>query len=248
MRCRSFQAFQLNQLNSTASNRPLVSIAFVSAIGLGLAAITMIAMRDHAKQRASRSDILGQCAELLEQSVVSHGTDGFPILEGRHAGRYVRAELIADTMTIRRLPQLWLSLTRIESRPANCEFAALVRPSGTEFYSLTAGYEYMLEPPAGVPAEILIRGSKPAAQAHLNRIGSLVAKITSEPKVKEIGVTKKGLRLVWQASEGRRGEHLILRQSVFDEAQVTRSNFARLLGYLDDLSSAIPIGAEASRT
>ena len=75
-----------------------------------------------------------------------------------------------------------------------------------------------------------------------------MAKITSEPKVSEIGVTKKGLRLVWQASEGRRGEHLILRQSVFDEAQVTRSNFARLLGYLDDLSSAIPVGAEASRT
>ena len=224
-----------------------MSLAAIFVASVGLAIIAIIALRDHAKQRATRSNILEQCAELLEHGVVTHGADGFPILEGRHAGRFVRAELIADTMTIRRLPQLWLSLTRIEPRPVNCEFAALMRPSGTEFYSLTAGYEYMLEPPAGVPAEILIRGTKPAAQAHLDHIGSLISRIVSEPKVKEIGVTKKGLRLVWQASEGRRGEHLILRQSVFDEAQVSHSNFARLLGYLDDLSSAIPIGVEANR-
>ena len=73
----------------------------------------------------------------------------------------------------------------------------------------------------------------------------IIGKILADPKVKEIGVTKKGLRLVWQASEGRRGEHLILRQCVFDDARVTRSDFARLLAYLDELSLALTGSAEA---
>lgn len=215
---------------------------------LGLALIAFIGRRDHAKQRETRRDLLQQCAGLLERSNINHGRDGFPNLEGRHLGRYVRAEFIPDTMTIRRLPQLWLSLSRIEPRPENSEFAVLVRPSGTEFYSLTAGYQHRLEPPPGLPAEILIRGSSPFAQEHLDRVGSIVGKILDDPKVKEIGVTKKGLRLVWQASEGRRGEHLILRQSVFDEADVTRSDFARLLAYLDDLSLALTGAAEVRAT
>jgi hypothetical protein len=212
---------------------------------LGLALIAFMGMRDHAKLREKRRDLLDQSAGLLERGSLNHGSDGFPSLEGRHLGRYVRAEFIPDTMTIKRLPQLWLSLSRLESRPENSEFAVLVRPSGTEFYSLTTGYEHRLEPPAGLPAEILARGSRPSAQRLLDRAGSVIGKILADPKVKEIGVTKKGLRLVWQASEGRRGEHLILRQCVFDDARVTRSDFTRLLEHLDELSVAVTGSAEA---
>jgi hypothetical protein len=224
----------------------LLSIASIFVGVLGLALIGFMARRDHAAQREKRRDLLDQSAGLLERSSISHCGDGFPNLEGRHLGHYVRAELIPDTMTIKRLPQLWLSLSRIEPRPGNSEFAILVRPSGTEFYSLTTGYEHRLEPPAGLPDEILVRGSRPSAQQHLDRVGPIIGKILADPKVKEVGVTKKGLRLVWQASEGRRGEHLILRQCVFDDARVTRSDFARLLAYLDELSVAVTSSAEAS--
>ena len=226
----------------------MLSIASFIVGMLGLALIAFMGMRDHAKQRTMRRDLLRQSAGLLERSIINHGGDGFPSLEGRHIGRYVRAEFVPDTMTIRRLPQLWLSVSRIEPQPENSEFAILVRPSGTEFYSLTARYEHRLEPPAGLPAEILIRGNSPAAQKHLDRIGSTIGKILADPKVKEIGVTKKGLRLVWQASEGRRGEHLLLRQCVFDGASVTRSDFGKLLAYLDELSLALTGAAEVRAT
>jgi hypothetical protein len=83
-----------------------------------------------------------------------------------------------------------------------------------------------------------------AAQAHLDRAAPVLGKILAEPKVKEVGVTKKGLRIVWQACEGRRGEHLILRQCVFDGARVTRADLARLLSYFDELSLAVTDTAE----
>ena len=223
----------------------MTSIYFVL---LGVGIIAFMAARDHAKNRAMRWDLLDQCATLLERSAINHGNDGFPSLEGRHAGRYVRADLIPDTITIRRLPQLWLSLSQIEPLPGRPEFAMLVRPTGTEFYSLTVGYEHRLEPPPGLPDEILIRGNRASAQRFLDRVGPVLARIVSDPKVKEVGVTERGLRLVWQASEGRRGEHLILRQSVFDEARVMRSDFARLLADIDELSRALAGGVKVSAT
>lgn len=217
----------------------LISNVSIALALLGLIAVTLVARRDHARLRASRRNLLDETAKILDDGKVTHGRDDFPVLEGLYSGGRVRAELLPDTMTIRRLPQLWLSLTRFEPRPGQPEFAMLVRPAGTEFYSLTSNFNYRLEPVPGLPEEIIIRGSGEAAQWLLEANGPLIAKICADPKVKEIGVTQKGLRLVWQAGEGRRGEHLLLRQSQFDDATVAPEDLRRLLEQLDALSAAI---------
>lgn len=215
-----------------------LSLSILAALA-GLVIVAGLSWRDHIAERAVRRTLLDDCSPLLDQSGVQHGGDDFPRLDGVHLGQRVRAELIADTMTIRRLPQLWLSLTRLEARPGLPEFAILVRPAGTEFYSLTANYDHRLDAPAGLPSEILVRGSGPAAQALLARTGDVISRILANEKIKEVAVTAKGLRLVWQASEGRRGEHLLLRQAMFDNARVPPERFTALLADLDDLSRAI---------
>lgn len=203
------------------------------------AAVAILGWRDHERQRVTRRSLLDACASHLEQSKISYGGDGFPRLDGVINGVQVRAELIPDSMTIRRLPQLWLSLTRLETRKNLAEFAILVRPTGTEFYSLTSHYQRRLDAPAGFPGEILLRGSGRQAQLLLDLVAGAAARILVNEKVKEIAVTAKGLRLVWQASEGRRGEHLLLRQATFDDAHVTADDFDSLLSSLDDLGRAI---------
>lgn len=203
-------------------------------------------MRDHGALRASRRGILDACKPLLDDARITHGGDDFPSLHGtRRDGRRVHAALVPDTMTIRRLPQLWLSLTHFESRPQSPEYAVLVRPAGTEFYSLTSQYDHRLETPRGLPDEVLIRGSGPAAQALLDRTAPVLARIFHDPKVKEVAVTARGLRLVWQANEGRRGEHLLLRQSIFDGDGVSARDFEYLLDQLQSLSGAIDRVPEA---
>src|SRR5438046_2062453 len=99
---------------------------------IGLLATFAVAMREHVKVMASRRNLLDRCAALLSNTVIKHGGDGFPMLEGFRGRRFIRVELVPDTMTIRRLPQLWLKLTRIEVRHGLSEFSVLVRPSGTE--------------------------------------------------------------------------------------------------------------------
>lgn len=212
---------------------------------VGLVVVTWLAMRDHAALRASRRGLMDPCAAVLDDAVIEHGADDFPNIEGMHNGRRVRADLIPDTMTIRRLPQLWLSLTHFAPRPGLAEFAVLIRPAGTEFYSLTSNFHQRLETPPGLPDEVLIRGSDVAAQHVLDRTAPVLARILADPKVKEVGVTAKGLRLVWQAGEGRRGEHLLLRQSQFDVPSVASADIVRLLGQLDDLSRVVGQAVEA---
>lgn len=211
---------------------------------VGAVVVTWMAIRDHRAARGSRRGLLDRCAGILDAPVIRHGTDDFPNIEGTYRGTRMRADFVPDTMTIRRLPQLWLSLTRFEARPESAEFAVLVRPAGTEFYSLTSYYDRRLDPPPGLPEEVLIRGKGAGAQALLDAAGACLAAIFADPRIKEAGVTAKGLRVVWQGSEGRRGEHLLLRQSQFDAAAVEPQDFARLLNLLEDLSRAAPYQPE----
>lgn len=212
---------------------------------VGLVTVVWMAMRDHSALRNSRRGILDDCKLNVDGARITHGGDDFPSLHGSWRGRRVHAAIIPDTMTIRRLPQLWLSFTLFEERPDLPEFAVLVRPAGTEFYSLTSQFDHRLDTPRGFPYEVLLRGNGQAAQALLNRTSAVLARILSDPKVKEVAVTSRGLRLVWQAGEGRRGEHLLLRQSVFDGDGVRAQDFAYLLDQMQALSSAIDRVPEA---
>ena len=213
-----------------------LSLAFAVA---GFATIAIVAVREHAKAIASRRTLLDRCAPLLSGAKIKHGGDGFPTLEGYHGGKFLRAELVPDSMTIRRLPQLWLKLTRIEARPRLPEYSLLVRPSGTEFYSLTSAHAVVLDPPPGVAAEVIAKGNRHASQQTLDVSASALRRIFSDARMKEAAVTVKGLRLVWQAAEGARGEHLLFRQCRFDNADFHPVAFADLLDCLDELSSSL---------
>ena len=219
-----------------------LSLAFAIA---GLIAISFVAIREHKRALASRRSLLDRCAALLSDSRIEHGGDGFPSLEGRHRGRFVRAELLPDSMTIRRLPQLWLKLTRIEPRAHLPEFSLLVRPSGMEFYSLTGAHDVRLEPPSGIAAEIITKGNCRASQRTLDICAPALRRIFSDPRAKEVAVTERGLRLIWQAAEGVRGAHLIFRQCRFENAVVDPAALSNALDQLDDLSASLNTQLEA---
>ena len=207
-------------------------LAFVLAVGA-------IAVRDHRRLRATRITLLDDAASALEHPLISHGGDGFPKMRGRHLGFEVHVDLIPDTMVVRRLPQLWLSVTLLVPNPALPLLGALVRYSGNEFYALTPEFAHRLEPPAGFPCEVLIRASKPEAQSLLNELRQPLAKLLSDMHVKEVAITNKGLRIVRQAAEGRRGEHLLLRQATFDLSIIPAAELKSVLASLSTLQLAI---------
>jgi hypothetical protein len=218
--------------------KPVSNLLAYSFAVPAFAAVVIMAVREHRNLRATRRDLLDGCRGMLEDGEIKLENDDFPRLKGQWRGRPIDVELIPDTMTMRRLPQLWLSTTWLAPLPVAGAFAALVRHSGYEFYGLTSRFEHRLEPPAGLPAEIIIRGKDARSQELLDRMREPLAAIFSDPLVKEVDVTPNGLRIIRQASEGRRGEHLLLRQAVFDAAHVPTSDLARVLFQLEELQAA----------
>ncbi|MEZ5926687.1 MAG: hypothetical protein R3D57_20150 [Hyphomicrobiaceae bacterium] len=192
------------------------------AIGtVGIVLVAYLARRDHHRRLAERKALLDGAREVLDDADISLGRDGFPRLDGWWRGRRARVELIPDTLTIRRLPQLWLSVTLAAPDEARTPFAALVRHGGAEFYALAHRLSVRLEPPSGLPEEVVLRGTGTASQASLDRVASALGSILSDARVKEVAATRQGVRLIRQAAEGRRGEHVLLRQPVFDAASVS---------------------------
>ena len=220
-----------------------MSISLLFAAG-SIAAVTYVGMRDHRAAKLARRSLLDRCAGALDGTVLAHGADEFPRLTGRHFGREVRVDLLCDTMTIRRLPQLWLSTTLLDQNRDLPSLAILVRPAGTEFYSLTSRFEQRLETPAGFPAEVLIRGGD-GAERLLAELAETLSPILADPRVKEIAITNRGLRIVRQAGEGKRGDHLLLRQSVFENACVPRADLAHVLDHMQSIRAVTGARAEA---
>lgn len=217
-----------------------MSVLTTIFVGLGLAGtVGACAVREHRLIRSSRLSLLDRCASVVAGAEIRHGGDGFPTLVGWHSGQRMVLDLIPDTMVLRRLPQLWASVTLLNTLTDVPSLAILVRPAGYEFYSLTNRLTFALETPATFPQEVLIRGADARAQVLLEQLSAQLAASLADPRIKEIAITDKGLRIVAQVGEGRRGEHLLLRQAVFDDAGVRPSELTNWLKQLDALRSTI---------
>ena len=188
---------------------------------LGVAWIAHLSRREHAARRARHAAIFGPVVDLFESPQITFEESGLPRIEGRYQGQNLRLDLIPDTMTIRRLPQLWLAITSLDALPiAKAGLAVLVRPSGADYYSLTERMSEHFAVPPQFPHECWVRGETPASAATLAKLTDPAAHILTEPKVKEIAATSRGVRLVYQIAEGKRGDYLLLRQCDFAGAQV----------------------------
>lgn len=217
-------------------------------LGAFVGPLVWLAVRDHRAQVLRRRAMLDACTRLFDSHTLTHGGDGFPHLTGVRAGRRIDVRLISDGMTIRRLPQLWLQVTELARLDGMSGIAVLVRPSGYEFYSLTSGFHHVIEPPASFPRELIVRGETARSKDLLKLVAAPMAAILSEPRVKEIAVTGRGLRIIRQASEGRRGEYLLLRQAVFDNGAIAAETIGAVLDSLDALRVAAAATAAGKAT
>lgn len=215
--------------NRQTKTSATMTAAFIFGLIAFAAVIANLALRDHRRAVGARRRLFDNCLGVLEAEHWTAGADGFPALDGRAFGHQVKAKLIPDTMVMRRLPQLWLSVTMLEINPRAPSLSLLARHCGNEFYAVTPDLPRRIEPPAGLPLDVLVRGDGPMAEALCHDLVPVLARLLADPRVKEVTLTPKGARIVRQVAEGQRGEHLLLRQAVFGDAMVERTDFLRTL-------------------
>jgi len=207
----------------------------------GTTALALLARHERRLVKARRGAILDPVLGQFRDAEQKFDGAGIPSLDGYYGGQHLHIELIPDTMTIRRLPQLWVSVTALQpiGRAAGAGLAILVRPSGSDYYSLTERMHHRLDLPVGFPWECLLRGEGEAAQATLAAIAPVAADVLADPKVKEIAVTSRGVRLIYQLAEGKRGHHLLLRQSDFEGASLEPQLLENIADALERLTKAL---------
>lgn len=211
-----------------------------AASAAGTTALAWLAHRERQTIRARRRVIFDPVVALFDDPHVTTDGAGIPKLEGRYRGLDLKFDLIPDTMTIKRLPQLWISVTAIQPLPiADAGIAILIRPSGADFYSLTERMSERFDPPPSLPWECLVRGETDKSENTLARIAPEAARILSDPRVKEIAATKRGVRIVTQLAEGKRGQHLLLRQCDFEGAALSPELFDTIVANLGKLLSSL---------
>ena len=202
----------------------MLCAALAGLIGLAAAAFCL---RRNRAAAAWRAGLLDECAALLDAPRSGRDRAGFATLSGRVAGVPVEAGLLPEALVHKRLPQLWLSATLRRPLATGATLDVLRRPTGAEFYA-PADLPARFAPPPDWPADTLVRGSHDAG-ALLARAAPALAALLADPRVKAVLLTPKGLRLLFQASEGARGAYLILRAQRFPLERVPAQDLRGLL-------------------
>jgi hypothetical protein len=146
--------------------------------------------------------------------------------------------VVPDDIAWRKVPSLWLKVTVLTPNPMRGTLGFLVRPRGGEFYSPTAEMRHRLRVPPGWPEDaMLCTDDRSSVPLHLDMAAF------GDPRLKELVITPKGVRLVYQAAQASRAEYLVLRQARYEEMHAG----AELVRCLLDQAHAFAAAADAPR-
>ncbi|MDQ7249389.1 hypothetical protein [Dongia sedimenti] len=201
----------------------------VAAFGiLGVFVLAGIYRRDRAKLRALRGAVFAPAYPLFESYRVTQDSVDFPELRGRYRGHDFHVDALVDMVTFRKLPSLWLRVSLLAPVPYRGTLDIMVRSQNVEFYSPANELDHAIQPPAGWPAGTIVKTDNPDAMPPAALVDPHMS-FFAAPKAKEILITPKGVRLVYQTDQGTRAEYLVLRSANFAAPQVTAEVMADLL-------------------
>jgi hypothetical protein len=184
--------------------------AVAAAVAVG---VLVVIQRAHVRRVGEERRALLDGAEALldDAEVTQHGI-GHPALTGTLDGRRVRAELVADTLMMRRLPRLWIVVSvfaPLEAAPVDI----VLRPQ--ELDTVSSGGRFPCEHPvpAGWPDPARIATPTPAAPdlAPFEAAGALL----HDPRTKEILAGAGGVRVVHELARGEVGLWRVVRRAKF---------------------------------
>ena len=210
---------------------PLIPLGLaLAALGLWLA---LRLIRETRARSAARAGYFGAVKPLFDGGETRLQPTGFPRMTGRRDGLAFDLQAIPDTLTFRKLPALWVLVTLPEALPVQATLDLLARPSGNEPFTRFATLPQSLPTPPDLPKEIAIR-SDDATGIPPPDLLARHADLFGDPRVKELVLSPKGLRIVILAEEADRSRYLIFR-----EAEMGRTPLAsaRLQPLLDRLAA-----------
>ncbi len=175
---------------------------------LGLGAVHWASGR---RRQAARAVYFSSVEGLFDRAVVRVQPSGFARMTGHWGAHEFDLQAVPDTLTFRKLPALWVMITLPEPLPVTATLDIMARPSGGEPFSHFSSLPQSLERPSFLPEVTALR-SDDAAGLKVDYLAAH-APLFDDPRVKELIISPKGLRIVLLAEEAERGRYLLFRDA-----------------------------------
>lgn len=198
--------------------------------------------RNRAAAKAERGAMFNDCLPLFDTYTIRQDAINYPVLRGQYRGYDLTLEPIADNAGFRTLPSLWLLVSIRGPVPFKGIFDFLRRPKNVEFYSPSWTLETDVVIPDGWPRDAWLRTDNFDGMPPIDIIDRHMA-IFDDIKTKELLVTPKGARIVYQANEAIRSYYMLLRQTKFEELDLepdlAQTLMERVIALYEDLNKGI---------
>lgn len=196
-------------------------------------------LRVAARHRRAPHEFFAEARDLIDQPQISAGkTAGSYLLKGTYRGHHVHVQAVSDTLSLRKLPSLWLLVTIPEPLPVGATFDMMMRPAGPTTFSNFDHLPETVPLPPGFPEEAVIRSNDPH---HLlpPHLLAPVLPLFGDRRGKELLVSPKGVRVVIQVAEAMRVRYGVLRQADFGETRLDPDILRVILDRMISLRTAI---------
>lgn len=205
-------------------------------VGGGLALLALRLFREERSRRDARKGWLDRIALAHPRRAVA--PSGFPRASGEIGGLTVDLQAVPDLLNLRKLPTLWLLVTLPDNLPLRQRINLMIRPTGIEPFSSFDELPHQTTLPDGFPEDASLRSEAPldASEAALIRRH---LDLFRDPRVKELVISPKGVRLTWLADEADRGRYLLFRDAEVGRTALDPAALDPLLSGLRNLRQDI---------
>lgn len=188
-------------------------------------------------RKAARENYLSSALPLLRNPRRQIQPSGFPRIAGRYRGLMFDLQAVPDTLTFRKLPALWVMVTVTEPQPVTGEMHIMSRAMGNEPFSTHGQMPFAVNLPSGFPAHCTLRCTDPAALPAPDLM-TRFAHLFDNPRLKEIVLSPRGLRIVLLAEEGDRTAYLLYRDAELGRSPLPAATLEPVMETLCDLHYA----------
>lgn len=209
-----------------------------AAVALTLLWLAWATFQASRHRKATRAAFFSAIEPLFDRVVTRIEPTGFPRLTGHFGPHAFDLQATPDSLTFRKLPALWVMLTLPEPGLAKATLDIMARPAGNEPFSHFARLPQSLPCPDSLPEGTGLR-SDDASQIPPEALLAPHLGLFADPKVKELVISPKGLRLVILADEAERGRYLIFRDGEVGQTPLSPTRLHPLMDALLSLRQTL---------
>jgi hypothetical protein len=201
-----------------------------------LALLAFIWYRDRSQTARRRTRMFDLSLPLFDQPQLAQRRRDFPVLTGYYRSEKFTLEAFPDTVGYRKIPSLWMQVTLAAALPVKGTLDILVRAQNIEFFSPSYDLDVAVPVPTSWPQPMQFRSSIENHGLDVMRIEVIVGKMFTDGRIKELVITGRGLRVVYQLSQAEKSRYLVFRMAEFEEITVN-PDFLRPL--MDDMLNLV---------